>query len=127
MILAKEPKEGTMYITTFETCHDDDETTIIKSKNKKITQTGDAYIEEDISDSEPTKVSYTKSDVTIEEIDETDEGKIKSKIFLTIFSVQWYFHVIIKIKGKHTHSFILNSKTRTNSKLIYIYLLLVNI
>lgn len=87
MILAKEPKEGTMYITTFETCQDDDETTIIKSKNKKITQTGDAYIEEDISDSEQPKVSYTKSDVTIEEIDETDEGKIKIKILLTIFSM----------------------------------------
>lgn len=65
-----------MYITTFETCQDDDETTVIKSKNKKVTQTGDAYIEEDISDSEPTKVSYSKSDVTIEEIDETNEGNI---------------------------------------------------
>lgn len=86
-----------MYITTFETCKDDDETTIIKSKNKKITQTGDAYIEEDVSDSEATKVSYTKSDVTIEEIDETDEGKIKNRILLITFSIQWYFYVIIKI------------------------------
>lgn len=80
MYIDKQTKEGTMYITTFETCQDDDET-VIKSKSKKITQTGDAYIEEDISDSEPTKVSHTKSDVTIEEIDETDEGNIYSKNF----------------------------------------------
>lgn len=87
-----------MYITTFETCQDDDET-IIKSKNKKITQTGDAYIEEDISDSEATKVSYRKSDVTIEEIDETDEGNIKIKILLTIFSDH---QIIIKLSKANT-------------------------
>lgn len=92
-----------MYITTFETCQDDDET-IIKSKNKKITQTGDAYIEEDISDSEATKVSYRKSDVTIEEIDETDEGNIKIKILLTIFSDH---QIIIKLsKAKYTHLYL---------------------
>lgn len=90
-----------MYITTFETCQDDDET-IIKSKNKKITQTGDAYIEEDISDSEATKVSYRKSDVTIEEMDEADEGNIKCTILLTIFSN----HQIIIILNKQIHSFI---------------------
>lgn len=75
------PEDGAEFITTFETVTENDKT-VIKSKNKKVTKKENFVVEEVLSDEDIPIVTEDTTDVQIEEVFDT-EGK------LTIFRIQF--------------------------------------
>lgn len=91
--MPKDKKSGEVFITTFETCTENNKT-VIKSKNKKVTQAQDFLVEEVLSEpenEEETSEKIINSDVQIEEVFE-EQG---------IAYVNYNFYIIEKFLNKN--------------------------
>lgn len=69
------PEDSSEFITTFETVTDENNKTVIKSKNKKVTKKDNFVVEEVLSDEDATPIKEDITDVQIEEVFD-DEGKL---------------------------------------------------
>lgn len=88
-----QPEDNSEFITTFETVTDENNKTVIKSKNKKVTKKDNFVVEEVLSDEEAPIIKEDVTDVQIEEVFD-DEGKLH---------LYWIYHLSI---GKVAFSFL---------------------
>lgn len=71
-----QPEDSSEFITTFETVTDENNKTVIKSKNKKVSKKDNFVVEEVLSDEDATPIKEDFTDVQIEEVFD-DEGKLQ--------------------------------------------------
>lgn len=82
-----QPEDSSEFITTFETVTDENNKTVIKPKNKKVTKKDNFVVEEVLSDEDATPIKEDDNDVQIEEVFD-DEGKLHLNLLFFVYQLE---------------------------------------